>query len=68
MQVTVDNVWCSTTTLHMRVTVWGPGERWRHRYDSSVPLDDIPEEAVMMLQGYTRGGATVHDLAQQRLF
>jgi len=68
MQVTVDNVWSTPSNLHMRVTVWGPGERWRHRYDVSVPLEDIPEEALWGL--YDRAGASTppRDLHQLPLF
>lgn len=46
MYVTVDNVWASPSTLHMRVTVWGPKNQWRHRYDAAVPLSEIPAEAI----------------------
>lgn len=49
MQVTVDNVWATPSTLHMRVTVWGPDHRWRHRYDAHVPVEDIPDEALEAL-------------------
>lgn len=52
MDVMLDNVWASPSTLHGRVTVWGPGRRWRHRYDVAVPLAEIPVEAVQaMWQG-----------------
>lgn len=47
MEVMVDNVWATPSTLHLRVTVWGPDRKWRHRYDAVVPTNDIPEEAVL---------------------
>lgn len=47
MEVSVDNVWTSPSTLHMRVTVWGPDHKWRNKYDAAVPLEDIPEEALL---------------------
>lgn len=49
MEVQLDNVWVSPSTLHGRVTVWGPGQRWRHRYDVHVPLIEIPLEALAAL-------------------
>lgn len=47
MQVQVDNVWATPSTLHMRVTIWGPDYKWRHKYDATVPLEDISDEAIM---------------------
>ena len=67
MQVTFDNVWSSPSTLHMRVTVWGPGDRWRHRYDLSVPLDEIPQEALRGLVDHA-ARSEVRDLHQLPLF
>ena len=67
MQVTVDNVWSSPSTLHCRVTVWGPGDAWRHRYDVAVPLEDIPQEALRGLRDHA-GTSEVRDLHQLPLF
>jgi len=67
MQVTVDNVWSTPSTLHLRVTVWGPGERWRHKYDVAVPLDEIPEEALQGLVFHAAAG-NVRDMHQLPLF
>lgn len=49
MEVSVDNVWATPSTLHCRVTVWGPGRQWRHRYDAHVPVSTIPAEAIRAL-------------------
>lgn len=49
MECSLDNVWATPSTLHGRVTVWGPGHRWRHRYDVSMALDEIPVEAIQGL-------------------
>lgn len=46
MLVSVDNVWATPSTLHMRVTVWGDRHQWRHKYDCHVPIETIPDEAV----------------------
>lgn len=46
MEVMVDNVWATPSTLHMRVTVWGPDKKWRNKYNASVPIDTIPDEAI----------------------
>lgn len=51
MEVMLDNVWATPSALHGRVTVWGPGKRWRHRYDVTVPVAEIPYEAVQALVG-----------------
>jgi hypothetical protein len=49
MEVTVDNLWSSPSTLHMRVTVWPNSRVWRQKFDVAVPLADIPLEAVLPL-------------------
>lgn len=46
MQVQIDSVWCSPSTMHVRVTIWGPDYKWRHKYDASIPLEDIDEGAL----------------------
>lgn len=45
-RVTVDNVWATPTTLHMRVTVWGRDYRYRNKYNCAVPVSEIPSEAI----------------------
>lgn len=53
MQVVVDQVWATPSTLHLRVIVMDDQQRWRHKYYPSVLLEDIPEEAlVMIMQRY----------------
>lgn len=49
MRVEVDQVWATPSTLHMRAIVHDDNGRWRHKYYPSIPLDDIPEEAVIAL-------------------
>ena len=49
MEVAVDQVWATPSTLHMRVLVFGPDRKWRHKYLCSVPVDQIPEEAIEAL-------------------
>lgn len=49
MQVEVDEVWASPSTLHVRVIVHADDRRWRHKYYCSVPLDEIPEEAFQQM-------------------
>lgn len=68
MEVTVDNVWATPSTLHMRVTVWGPGHKWRHRYDAAVPVSEIPEEAVAALVRLDDRDETREDLEQDALW
>jgi len=68
MQVQVDNVWASPSTLHVRVTVWGPEQKWRHRYDCAVPLEEIPEEALQALTLERRDSAWREDLQDIPLF
>jgi len=52
MQVQVDNVWSSPSTLHLRVTVLDSEGRWRHRYYPTVSLLEIPVEALAPLLAY----------------
>lgn len=52
MDVQVDNIWCTPSTLHLRVTVWPDGKQWRRRFDSHIPLEDIPVEALQALSRY----------------
>lgn len=53
MLVTVDQVWATPSTLHLRVIVHADDGRWRHKYYPSIALEEIPEEAlVMIIQRY----------------
>lgn len=52
MQVQIDDVWASPSTLHVRVTVLDSEGRWRHRYYPAVALDEIPVEALAPLLAY----------------
>jgi len=67
MKVSVDNVWSSPSTLHLRVHVWGPQGNWRHKYDIAIPLEEIPEEALRGLVEYA-DPAPVRDIHQLPLF
>lgn len=49
MFVTVDDLWATPSTLHFRVTVHDSEGRWRQRFYPSLPVDEIPEEALNML-------------------
>lgn len=49
MRVEIDQVWATPSTLHVRAIVHDDNGRWRHKYYPSIPLDEIPEEAVIML-------------------
>lgn len=51
MEVQVDNLWATPSTVHMRVSVWGPDHRWRQRFDAHVPVSEIPEESLVALVG-----------------
>lgn len=68
MIVTVDNVWATPSTLHMRVTVWGNGNAWRHRYDAHVPVDEIPTEAISALWAGLERETASRDEDQGALF
>ena len=45
MKVMIDNVWATPSNLHVRVTVWEDG-KWRHKYNVTCPISEIPDEAV----------------------
>lgn len=68
MEVTVDNVWATPSTLHVRVTVWGDRYQWRHKYDCAVPTAEIPEEAVRAWTDTIGPGRLSHDAEQLPLF
>lgn len=48
-RVSVDNIWATPSTLHMRVTVWNATYRYRHKYEIAVPVAEIPEDAISAL-------------------
>lgn len=68
MTVTVDNIWATPSGLHMRVTVWGPENRWRHRYDAMVPVEEIHAEAVSALFDIVADDKWAEDLSDIPLF
>lgn len=68
MFVSVDNLWATPSGLHMRVTVWGPDHKWRHRYDTMVPLEEIHAEAVSALFEIVADDKYVEDLSDIPLF
>ncbi len=47
--MSVDNIWASPSALHLRVHVMADDCRWRHKYEVTVPVSDIPEEAIASL-------------------
>lgn len=56
MRVEIDQVWATPSTLHVRAIVHDDHGKWRHKYYPSIPLAEIPEEAVIMLtQKYLDG-------------
>lgn len=46
MQVQLDNLWATPSGLHLRVTVWGPDMKWRHRFDETVQWREVPDEVM----------------------
>ena len=68
MRVAIDEVWSSPSTLHMRVLVWGPENKWRHKYWTSVPFDDLPEEVITALVGHLMDSTPEEDHQQTALF
>lgn len=55
MKVTIDNVWCSPTMLHVRVTTWGDNGARYHKYHAATPLDEIEPSAIKALLHYMAG-------------
>lgn len=68
MQVVVDQVWASPSTLHLRVVVFGPDRAWRHKYYPSIALAEIPEEALTMLIQHYLDQVPEEDHHQTALF
>lgn len=67
-RVSVDNVWASPSTLHMRVTVWGPTWRYRHKYDVALSLDEVPREALAAIWEHFEEQTWSEDRLQDPLF
>lgn len=68
MNVHVDNVWATPSGLHCRVTVWGPENKWRHRYECMVPVAEIQAEAIEPLWRAVEDDAWSEDLSDIPLF
>ena len=68
MQVQVDNLWATPSGVHMRVTVWGPEHRWRHRFDETVQWRDVPDEVIGSLVGHWMDTQPEEDHHQTALF
>lgn len=68
MRVAVDEIWTTPSTLHFRVLVWGPDNAWRHKYWTSVPLEDVPEEVIVALYQHYLDVQPEEDHAQTALF
>jgi len=68
MQVTVDQVWATPSTLHMRVVVWADDKRWRHKYYCAVPFDDVDEHVLTMMAGWHMDQVPEEDHHQTALF
>lgn len=49
MEVGIDSVWASPTTLHLRVLVWVGQERYCKKFYASVPVSEIEPDAVRAL-------------------
>lgn len=68
MNVDVDDVWATSSTLHLRVTVSGEDYAWRHRYYPAIPLAEIPEEAITAIYGFYLDAQPEEDHEQSALF
>lgn len=68
MEVAVDQVWATPSTLHVRILVFGPERRWRHKYYASVPIAEIPEEALQALQAGPTSRCSCDEHEQPSLF
>jgi len=52
MKVSVDEVWSSPSNLHVRVIVSADDDKWRVKHYVAIPLEDIPEEALVYMLAY----------------
>jgi hypothetical protein len=68
MRVEIDQVWATPSTLHVRVIVHADDNRWRHKYYPSIPVAEIPEEALYMLVGKHLDDKPEEDHHQTALF
>lgn len=65
MEVTVDNLWASPSTLHMRVTVYPNSRVWRQKFNVSVPIAEIPSEALEPLLAASVAARDSDSVAEQ---
>lgn len=68
MKVLVDDVWASPSNLHVRVTVSADDGRWHHKYYEAVPLETIPEEALVDMLAFLMKHADVVEQRDTPLF
>lgn len=68
MKVTVDQVWATPSTLHVRVIVWGDAQQWRRKHYVAVALEDVEPSAVEALTLLARPERDPDDTNQAALF
>jgi hypothetical protein len=68
MKVLVDDVWSSPSTLHVRVTVSADDGRWHQKYYEAIPLETIPEEALVDMLAYLMADVEVKENTDSPLF
>jgi hypothetical protein len=68
MQVQIDEVWATPSTLHVKVTVSADDYRWRYRAYPSIPLKEVPTEALTMLLAFVMDEVPEEDHHQTALF
>jgi hypothetical protein len=68
MKVLVDEVWSSPSTLHVRVVVSADDGKWHQKYYEAIPLETIPEEALVYMLAYLMEGVEVKEDLDAPLF
>lgn len=68
MKVQVTEVWVTSSTLVMKVEVWGSSGEWRQKRYASLPLQDIPEEVLVSLTQWHMDQVPEEDHHQTALF
>lgn len=68
MQVKVDEIWCTSEGIGMRVLIWGDRGEWRQKRYALVKFEDIPDEVITEIVGTYLDREPEEDYHQTALF
>lgn len=68
MHVQVTEMWVTSSTLVLKVEVWGSSGEWRQKRYASLDLREVPEEVLVSLTQWHMDQAPEEDHHQTALF